>query len=120
MAKGSGGGGWGWFIIGGGGLLLYALKKRSDDRLGDDIDRVVEALNKGFGHGWVTVGLNLLEAHLRRVLPPQVVAFVDVVHFVERQAYQAQMVGQPKPPGSVKKSLAMDEARRRGLAGYLG
>ena len=120
MAKGKGGGGWGPLLIVGGGLLLYGLKKRSDDRIGDGIDEVVKALNDEFGHGWVTVGLNFLEAHLRKVLPPHVVAFVDVVHLIETQALRAQAAGQPKPLGSVKRDLAIDEARRRGLAGYLG
>jgi hypothetical protein len=107
MAKKGSGDDW-WkalLLLAGGGLVLYAVKVATDEEKsgmplpadpGGRIDFIVEKLNKRFGKGWVTVGLNALRAYLEQVLPKAVVGLVNVVYQVEQQSIYMPMNGLEK------------------------
>jgi hypothetical protein len=75
------------------------------DRLEDQIDLVVEELNKEFGHQWVTYRLNDLQSHIERTWP-QLTAWVRLLLLAE-QAYS-----HISKAGSAKKQYALQMARR--------
>lgn len=106
--KGRDGEGWGlWALLGviaGAAVLHYAQTGRGDannaplipDSIEGKIDRVVEELNRRFGKRWVDAGLDAIMAHLRRTLPPPVVAVADTVFEVEQMSRYARMTGPEK------------------------
>lgn len=59
-------------------------------------DRIVDALNRRFGKRWVNQGLSTVKMGLASVLPPQLVALVDVVHRVEQAGQQYGWTGTQK------------------------
>lgn len=92
-------------VLGGVALMAYAVSGRGKnnsallpDAVEDPIDRVVAKLNEIFGERWVTAGLNYLQSRMALAMPGAA-AFVDVVHWVERNH-----AGQP---GHVKKQAAL-------------
>lgn len=118
---GQGGGGWGT-IIGIAallGLVYVATGKGEDDsksipdELEKPIDDAITALNARFGQQWVNASLGLVDAYLRRVLPPQLVALANIIIQVERASRQAQLSGQPKISGEAKKQEVIRRARGR-------
>jgi len=118
---GQGGGGWGP-IIGIAallGLVYVATGKGEDDsksipdELEKPIDDAIATLNARFGHQWVDAGLGFVDAYLRRVLPPQLVALANIIIQVERASRQAQLSGQPKISGEAKKREVIRIARGR-------
>jgi len=62
----------------------------------DRLDRVVEMLNRKFGKRWVNQALGTLRSGLASVLPPPLVALVEVVHQVERVGAQYNWSGYQK------------------------
>lgn len=118
---GQDGGGWGG-IIGLAallGLVYVATGKGEDDsksipdELEKPIDDAIAALNARFGHQWVNEGLGLVDAYLRRALPPQLVALANIIIQVERASRQVQLSGQPKISGEAKKREVIRIARGR-------
>lgn len=118
---GQGGGGWG-AIIGIAallGLVYVATGKGEDDsksipdELEKPIDDAIAVLNARFGHQWVDAGLGLVDAYLRRVLPPQLIALANIIIQVELASKQAQLSGQPKMSGEAKKREVIRIARGR-------
>lgn len=55
------------------------------DALEDQIDLAVDSLNQRFGHQWVTLGLDQLQAHLEKTYP-QIAWLVYALLSVEQQA----------------------------------
>jgi hypothetical protein len=96
-----------------GGLVYHAQTGRGEENdaalipndLEHDIDRVVAALNKQFGHQWVDWGIEVLRSYLRRTLP-HVAALVDVVSAVELQSRRWPMTSQAKKQAAVQMALA--------------
>jgi hypothetical protein len=111
-AKGGGNGGWGFL----GGILvvvglIYLKTGRGENdaplipnSLEGKIDLVVAALNQQFGHQWVGVALDALQAHIERTVP-QVAALVNAVQAAEK-AYR-----NIPNAGSAKKQYALQIAR---------
>lgn len=60
------------------------------------LDNIVDALNRRFGKRWVNQALSTLKAGLSNVLPPQLVALVNVVHRVEQVGQQYGWTGAQK------------------------
>lgn len=60
------------------------------------LDRVVSVLNQRFGKRWVRQGLNTLRTGLAQFLPPQLVALLAVVHYVEVQGQRERWTGHQK------------------------
>lgn len=111
-----GGGGSEWkpfaFVLIVGLVLVYLQSGRGKansrlipDRLEDQIDHLVAALNRTFGHNWVTHGLDALQDHIERTMPG-LAALVSAVHWAE-QVYS----GTPNA-GGAKKQDAMRRAPR--------
>jgi hypothetical protein len=118
---GQGGGGWG-VIIGIAallGLVYVATGKGEDnstsipDELEKPIDDTITALNARFGHQWVNASLGLVDAYLRRVLPPQLVTLANIIIQVERMSKQAQLSGQLKMSGEAKRREVIRRMRGR-------
>ena len=88
----------GWWIAGlvvaGLGLLYYAqtgLGKENDSALipaslENKIDAVVAALNQTFSEQWVDLEVGVLKYALRKALPADLVALVDIVVAVEKMS----------------------------------
>jgi hypothetical protein len=110
MAKrGGGDGGKVLLAIGGVALLAWLLSGRGKqnspfipDVIENELDRVVEALNRRFGHRWVTYGLDALQAFLQRALPGPA-GLLNTVLWVEQN--YAHLTG------SAKKQLAVNALR---------
>jgi hypothetical protein len=108
-------GGDGWFIlllvgVGVGAVALYytqAGRGQENDAallpndLEGRIDLVVGALNKQFGKSWVDLGLDSLEFYLKRILPPDVVALVNVIYQVEQLSKRSSMTSNSKRQAAV-------------------
>jgi hypothetical protein len=69
------------------------------------IDRVVAELNKQFGKRWVDWGMGALKSHLQKVLPPQVVALVEVVSAVELASRRTPMTSYAKQQAAIQRAL---------------
>jgi hypothetical protein len=54
------------------------------DAVEDQIDHLIEALNRAFGQRWVDHGLNVLQAHIGRTMP-QLATLVQAVYWAEQQ-----------------------------------
>lgn len=87
-----------------GGFLLYYLKDGAGsernaallpDEIEDNLDRVVDELNRLFGRRWVDRGIAALEKSLSAILPTPVVALVSVVHETEKWAARQRTMGRP-------------------------
>ena len=87
-----------------GGFLLYYLKDGAGsernaallpDEIEDNLDRVVDELNRLFGRRWVDRGIAALEKSLSAILPTPVVALVSVVHETEKWAERQRTMGRP-------------------------
>jgi hypothetical protein len=65
------------------------------------VDLVVAALNRQFGKRWVDFGLHALRSHLQKVLPPPVVALVNVIYNVEQFVRFTEMSGYQKQQTAV-------------------
>lgn len=70
------------------------------------LDNIVDALNRRFGKRWVNQALSTLKAGLSNVLPPQLVALVNVVHRVEQYGQQQGWNGAQKRYQAVVMSRA--------------
>lgn len=95
----------GFLLIGLGAVCLYYLKAGTGqgnnaallpDSLEDRIDRLVDTLNAKVGKNWGNWGAAFLKSYLQNVLPPTVVALVDVVYAVEQEGKRTRMTGQAK------------------------
>jgi hypothetical protein len=81
---------------------LYSGKGKENDAplIPNDIegrvDLVVGALNRQFGKHWVDFGLHAVRSHLQKVLPPPVIALVNVIYNVEQFARLTEMSGYQK------------------------
>jgi hypothetical protein len=81
---------------------LYSGKGKENDAplIPNDIegrvDLVVASLNGQFGKHWVDFGLHALRSHLQKVLPPPVVALVNVIYNVKQFARFTQVSGYQK------------------------
>jgi hypothetical protein len=81
---------------------LYSGKGEENDAplipndLEGRIDLVVAALNRQLGKRWVDFGLHAIRSHLQKVLPPPVVALVNVIYNVEQFARFTEMSGYQK------------------------
>jgi hypothetical protein len=91
-------------------VLAWLLKGRGEqnsrlipDSIENQLDRVVDALNRQFGHRWVTLGLNALQTYLQRALPGPA-ALLNTILWVEQNYSHLA--------GSAKKQLAVDALRR--------
>jgi hypothetical protein len=98
------------FAVGG---LYYTQAGRGEENdaalipnsLEGQIDRVVAELNKQFGKRWVDWGMDALRLHLRKVLPPQVVALVGVVSAVELASRRTPMTSYAKKQAAIQRAL---------------
>jgi hypothetical protein len=97
------------FAVGGVVLLAWLLNGRGKqnsslvpDAIENQLDRLVDALNKKFGHRWVTAGLDLLQDYLQRALPG-LAGLLNTVLWIEKT--------NPQLPGSAKKQLAIKALR---------
>lgn len=70
------------------------------DALEDPMDRVVSALNQRFGHPWVTMGLDVLQAYIQGTMPGAV-SLVNAVYRAE------QLYGHSVGMSGTKKQAAM-------------
>lgn len=101
------------------GLVYVATGKGEDDsksipdKLEKPIDDAITALNARFGHQWINASLGLIDAYLRRVLPPQLVTLANIIIQVERVSKQVQLSGHPKMYGEAKKREVIRRARGR-------
>jgi hypothetical protein len=77
------------------------------DSLEDRIDRVVDTLNTSIGKQWVYQGAEMLRFILRKSLPPQLVALVDVVYAVEHEALRVRMASDTKKRRAVVRAAAL-------------
>jgi len=105
MAKKSNGNSTGWKVAAGvllGGLALYYIKAGAGsehnaalipDAIEDQLDRVVDALNRKFGRTWVKSRLATLEQGLSSMLPTPLVALVSVVQQTEQWAEGQRLRG---------------------------
>ena len=80
------------------------------DRFEGWIDNIVGELNKRFGHRWVTLGLNFLQARLANVLPPQAVLVLNAVYAAEQQAGWNMLL---PLSGAQKKQVAIGLLRKQ-------
>lgn len=90
-------------------LLAWLLSGRGKrnaslvpDSIENELDRMVEALNRKFGHRWVTLGLDTLQTYLQRTFPGPA-GLLNTVLWVEQN--YAQLAG------SAKKQLAVNTLR---------
>jgi hypothetical protein len=111
MAKAGGGDG-GKLLLAIGGVLLLAWlldgrgKQNSPlvpDALENQLDQVVEALNRKFGHRWVTLGLDTLQTYLQRTLPGPAGLLNTVLWVEQNYAHLA---------GGAKKQFAVNSLGR--------
>lgn len=93
-------------VIVAGVVLVYLATGRGKqnspfipDAIEDQLDRVVEVLNRRFGHRWVNYALDSLERYLTWALPGPA-ALLSTVHWVEQNHGYLT--------GSAKKQLAVD------------
>jgi hypothetical protein len=92
------------FVAVGAAVLYYLYSGKGEENdaalipndLEGRIDLVVAALNRQFGKRWVDFGLQALRSHLQKVLPPPVVALVNVIYNVEQFARFTEMSGYQK------------------------
>lgn len=66
------------------------------DAIEDQLDMVVEALNRKFGTRWVDRGLSALQRALGRTLPPPLAAIIDVVYQAELRGAELNLKGDEK------------------------
>jgi hypothetical protein len=59
------------------------------------------ALNQQFGHQWVNLGLNVLQAYIERTVP-QVAALVNVVYSAEQAYRHIPKAGYAKKQAAIK------------------
>ena len=112
MARKKSGGGWGWLLgITVGAIALYYLEAGRGpeenaaalpDKLENQIDFVVAALNKRFGKKWVSLGLDILQRSLAQILPPEIVALVSVIYHVEFLSEREFMNGDQKKSRAIE------------------
>jgi hypothetical protein len=116
MAK-KGGGDWLILLLlalVGGAALYYIQDGRGEENdaalipnnLEGQIDRVVAELNKQFGKRWVDWGMDALRSYLQKVLPPPLVALVNVVTAVEQMSRSRPMNSYTKQQTAVQMALA--------------
>lgn len=105
MARRNGNDGLALLVVAVGAAVLYYLysgKGEENDAplIPNDIegrvDLVVAAMNRQFGKHWVDFGLHAVRSHLHTVLPPPVVALVNVIYNVEQFARFTEMSGYQK------------------------
>jgi hypothetical protein len=90
-------------------LLYYLLAGQGKEKdaalipndLEGRVDLVVDALNRQFGKHWGDLGLQALRFYLQNVLPPQVVALVNVIYSAEQYAKFTEMSGYHKQQTAV-------------------
>lgn len=80
------------------------------DSIENRIDRLIATLNKQVGKDWGNRSVEALKGVLRRVLPPHLVALVDVVYAVEQEYRGIQLAS------NAKRQRAITIANSRGLA----
>lgn len=113
MAK-KGGGDGGWALLGlllaAVGLIYLKTGRGEDDSslipntLEGKIDLVVAALNQRFGHQWVNLGLDILQAHIERTVP-QVAALVNAVYSAEQAYRHIPKAGYAKKQAAIRMAL---------------
>src|SRR5688572_13383527 len=105
----------GWVLFGVAFLsLAYLISGRGPtnspfvpDALEDQIDLAVDSLNEGFGHQWVTYGLDRLQGHLERTYP-QIAWLVYALHAVEQQSLNWPLMTK----------LAMSQTKKQAVQGW--
>lgn len=92
------------FVAIGAGVLYYLYSGKGEENdaplipndLEGRVDLVVATMNRQFGKRWVDFGLDALRSHLQKVLPPPVVALVNLIYNVEQYARFTEMSGYQK------------------------
>ncbi len=85
-----------------GGVVAYAITGR--DPVEEQIDKLVSALNRTFGKGWGGLAINAIKGVLGNTVTAELLAFVEVIHRVERYGTQQGWTGLQKR-GSATASL---------------